>query len=538
MKAQKKVAVAAFFAALVAVGLVLHGDYGVGWDEQNNFNYGAITLDHVLGRNADAHHYRNPDDFWHPVSGQFARTHGPAFEVLLVAIERASGLGETPGGIKLRHLCVYLTLVGGAFFFYLLCRRVFSSVALGLLGALLYMLHPRIFAHGFHNSMDIGFLALFTVCMFTMLRCVERPGLARGCIHGLACAVLVDIRIAGLLVPCLSGGFLLLELAAASPRLPQLRRSGACVGGFVLLFFPVVVLLWPMLWSDPVGNLLAALSVSSKDPWNWWELYLGQKIYARDVPWHFTPVWLLVTTPPLQLALAVVGLGALAAALRPRWSCYREHRGLLLGLCCLLGPLAAVALLRSTLFNGWRHMYFIYPGLLLPGLYGVAALRRWCGRLQTAWARRAVSALLATLLLYGVGSTVAFMVRSHPQQVAYFNVFTGGLAGARARFQTGYWGSEYREGLEQILKLHRRPGCCIRIYASREPAAMAPVGFNLGLLPEPQRSWFQITEDLSRADYFLTNFCNHIPHPRLPELWSREVDGVKVIALYRGGAVR
>ena len=527
-------ATAGLFAVLGLLGLLLFADYGVGWDEENNATYGAITLDHVLGRNQDAHHYRNPQDFWHPVTGQFARTHGPAYEVLLVALERASGLQDTPEGIKLRHLCVFLTLVAGAFFFHLFCRRVFGSWKLGLLGAAIFMLHPRIFAHGFHNSMDVGFLAAFTLSMVTVLRALERPSFWRGCVHGAACAVLVDIRIAGMIMPVISVAFLALELVAASSRKRLLLQAGLCLAGAALLFFPLVVLLWPMLWSDPLGNFVQSFAVSASDPWSWWELYLGQNIWAKDVPWHFTPVWMLVTTPPLYSALALLGLAGLLARIRLTRETYQERRGELLALSCLALPLVVVALLGSTLFNGWRHMYFVYPGFLVLALGGVILVARLIRtRLASPRLRHGAAALGIVTLSAGLASTVSFMVRAHPHQNSYFNVFTGGLAGARARFQTGYWGPEYREALEQLLKVRRRTGCCIKIYMSTVPAALTPVRFNVAILDAPERSWFQYTEEITQADYFISNFCNHIPPPDLPEVWSREVDGVKVVAVYR-----
>ena len=527
-------ATAALFSAAVLLGLLVFSDYGVGWDEENNATYGAITLDHVLGANPGAHHYRNPDDFWHPVTGQFAMTHGPAYEVLLVALERVSGLQDTPAGIKLRHLCVFLTLVAAAFFFHLFCRRALGSWRLGLLGAAMFLLHPRIFAHGFHNSMDIGFLAAFTLCMVTLQRALGRPSFINGCVHGAACAVLVDVRIAGMIMPAISVAFLALEGVAAPSRGAWLRRAGLCLAGAALLFFPLVIALWPMLWPDPPGNFWQSFAVSANDPWSWWELYLGEKLLATDVPWHFTPVWMLVTTPPLYSGLCLLGLLGLAARARLSRSFYLEHRGQLLALSSLLLPLVAVALLRSTLFNGWRHLYFVYPGFLVLALGGVMfAARLIRERLASPAARRIATALGLAALLAGAATTVTFMVRSHPQQHSYFNVLTGGLSGARARFQTGYWGPEYREALEHLLKVRKRHGCCVRIYMSTVPAALTPVRFNVAILPAPQRMWFQYTEDKSKADYFLTNFCDHIPRLDLPEVWSRTVDGVKVMAIYK-----
>ena len=528
-------ATAGLFLALVLLGLALHADYGVGWDEQHNATYGQITLDHVLGSDRSSHHFNKPTDFWHPVSGQFARTHGAVYEVLLVAL---TGRDDTPERIELRHLLVYLTLVLGAFFFHLLCRRVFGSWKMGLLGAALLMLHPRIFAHGFHNSMDIGFLVAFTACMLTLLRALERRRVVDGCLHGAACAVLVDIRIAGMIMPAITAAFVLLEvIAAPSPR-ARLRQMVLPGVGFAALFVPLVVLLWPMLWSDPLANFLQAFGVSSHDPWQWWELYLGQKVQASEVPWHFTPVWMAVTTPPLLTALALTGLGWLLASARPSRAFYRQHRGPLLALCCLGLPLAAVALLGATLFNGWRHMYFVYPGFLVLALY---ALDRAAPLIRARLARprrRAAHVLLAAAVAAGMTPAACFMVRAHPHQIAYFNVLTGGLPGARGTFQTGYWGPEYREGLEQLLAIDRPEGCCIKLYMSKLAPVMSPVHYNVGALPEPRRRWFQFTQDVNTADYFLSNFCDHIPakdytEHGLTELWSRKVDGVKVIALYR-----
>lgn len=43
--------VAAFFAGLVGLGVAVHDDYGVGWDEGNNTVFGSIMLDHITGKN-------------------------------------------------------------------------------------------------------------------------------------------------------------------------------------------------------------------------------------------------------------------------------------------------------------------------------------------------------------------------------------------------------------------------------------------------------------------------------------------------------
>ena len=203
-----------------------------------------------------------------------------------------------------------------------------------------------------------------------------------------------------------------------------------------------------------------------------------------------------VTTPPLYLGLCLLGLVGLLARVRLCRSFYTARRGELVALCCLALPLVIVAILGSTLFNGWRHMYFVYPGLVTLALGGVLLVARAVRRLNAPGPRRAAAVLGLAALAASVGSTLWFMVRAHPQQHAYFNTLTGGMAGARARFQTGYWGPEYREALAQLFKQRKRAGCCVRIYMSTVPAALSPVRFNAAMLEAPERFWLKYTEDL------------------------------------------
>ena len=95
---------------------------------------------------------------------------------------------------------------------------------------------------------------------------------------------------------------------------------------------------------------------------------LGQELPASELPWHYPLVWLHVTTPLAYQAAALLGLVVTTAALlrRPLARLPQpagQLDALLLG--WLLGPLALVIGLHSILYDGWRHLYFIYPALLL-----------------------------------------------------------------------------------------------------------------------------------------------------------------------------
>ena len=531
-------------AGLVSLGVVVHDDYGVGWDDENNSMYGNLTLDYVrqLFELVDERSYRlrygrQLDElpaFWSPVNGRFAKTHGPIFEVLLVALERQLPMEDVRDQVLFRHLCINLVFCAGVCFFFLLIRRLFSSWRVGLLAALLLVLSPRIFAHSFYNSMDIPFLSVYIACTYTLLRYLERTTLRNALVHGLACGVLISTRIAGIIVPAITVGFLVLELYFSRSRKVYLGRATISLLAYAILMVLVVVCAWPMLWTDPLGNFVSAFKVSANDPWPFWEIYMGAKVKGSEVPWHFTPVWMLITTPPLYSVLALVGLWGMVSSRAGLRRSYLKNRGLLVCLLCFLAPLVAVAVFGSTLFNGWRHMYFVYPGYLALAVAGLVYLWRRCGAASSAGHKKIGRVVVAGAVLASVTFTAAFMIRSHPHQIVYFNLFAGGLKKAKQNFQVGYWGAEYKEALEYLLENVQAHEGRYPIFLSDNPPTLLPVLFNTKIIPVQHRHKFAVVTSKAHGRFFFTNYSAHIPtYDGFEELWSREVDGVKILTVFR-----
>jgi len=84
---------------------------------------------------------------------------------------------------------------------------------------------------------------------------------------------------------------------------------------------------------------------------------------SSELPWHYIPVWIAITTPSAHLALFVIAYRRHPLAPGDAaWSCGRVTRS-----CRTLFPrpglpaIAAVIALHSVLYGGWLHLYFIYP---------------------------------------------------------------------------------------------------------------------------------------------------------------------------------
>ena len=473
------------FIGLLPLALWLHGDYGVTWDQALHRGYGRDVTRYVL-QVAGASEATQQRLVSGPVSSNIttpdhalnhALQHGPVVEATLFGIERLLNLDDMYHVKRLRHLLCFVLFAVGVAFFFLLCRRLFCSVAAGALGAAALVLSPRIFAHAFFNTADMPFLSFYIVAIYTMVRFLERPGPWATLAHAAACVLVIDVRVAGLVVPAVTMAALVVRALGRPAPWPALRRTALPALVFAFFCAAGVVMLWPVLWSDPVGNLALALSRSTMDHRLGSELYMGS--VHVSVPWHYVPVWIGITTPPAYLALMLAGAALLGAA---AWrGGVRRHLAELAVVACTLIPLAAVMLLGTSLYNGWRHLYFVYPPLLVLAVGGAVRLWRLGARLGPGRGRALRVGLAATLC--GVALwTGALVVRAHPQQHAYFNALVGG-AGGRPRAVPGGLLRRGRHGGPALFGQPRwsraagrdgrraRPG---RLAGSGEPAVHAP----------------------------------------------------------------
>ncbi len=525
-----------FFGLLLTLGLALHRDYGVSWDEVNNHLNGLVNLKYVAQRLLPELAARPPfNQRWIPELLHYKdRDHGALFEMLTSVLGAALTDGDSRSFYFLRHLCVFLTFGLGVWALYGLGRARFGDWRLGLLVAAALVASPRLFAEAFYNGKDVVYMALYTLAMLTLLRLLRRPTAGRALLHALATAAAIDVRAHALHLLLVTGLMLALEArlgvaeAPAGPR-PRYGRLGGLYAGAALVF---AVLGWPYLWAAPLPDLLRFGSGLRSYGWGHSVLYWGRFVSAAQVPWHYAPVWLAVTTPLPYVLAGLLGLGAaLRGLLRTGRLRHRAGRLDLLLLLWFAGPLLAVMALGSALYDGWRHLYFVYPALLLLAVRGGLLLVRWA---RTGLAARRVALALAVGAGIGVAHTVARMVQLHPLQNVYFSVLPA--AAAERLFERDYWGLAYRQGLEWVLAHDAAPRLTV------STPHYVPFYNNSLILPPADRARLRFaTRAEGTAAYFLTGYRWH-PQSYADSL-GREVHairagGVKVLSVFRrGGAL-
>ena len=258
----------AALALFLTVGLAVLDDYGVTTDEGYQRTLAIQNLDYVL--RASSAFPQNHD-----------KLYGVAFEAPLVLVERALGLKDSRAIYLSRHLLTHLFFLVGGFFAYLLALRLFRNRWLALLAALLFLLHPRLYAHSFFNSKDIPFLAAFVIALFLTHRAFGRGGVGSFALLGAAMGILVNLRIMGFVLLACVLLARLLDVGLASGKEERVRAL-AGAGAFALTAALTAYAALPFLWGTPISGFSEWWAVSSAFPNLTTQLFGGELFERGD----------------------------------------------------------------------------------------------------------------------------------------------------------------------------------------------------------------------------------------------------------------
>ena len=524
---QEKLAVTAFFAFLLLLGLSVYKDYGLSWDEGLHHDAGVHALEYVVNGNRT-------------LFSDMAAEYGVAFELPLAAAEKAVGW-EYPKDSReiylMRHLCTFLLFYVGVLFFYLLCRRHFGSWKAGLTGAFFLVLSPRIFANSFYNAKDLPFLSLSVIAVYTLLWYLDKKNYSRASVHALACALPFNIRMAGIFVPALTLMFASVDMVFRRPR----EKPAPVVKSlllFALLFIALSYAIWPYLWADPANKLWHAYEKTKNILPNANVFYFGEVINAANLPWHYVPVWIAITTPSTYLFLFAVGvIVSLFRILKGPVRFDSSGKETMIFLCWLCLPLAAVIIGKVVIYNGWRHLFFIYPALLIFSLEGLTFLMRKVEskfngehtfRLWGFNSKITAGSILTIAVALSLAGTVSFMVKNHPQEGVYFNSLAGSnITEIQGKFDMDYWGLSYRRALEYVLE--KDGGERINISVVNYPG-----GLNALILKPGEKERLVYVENLWDAEYYLTLDGNTRGCPQCKEeFYSIKAEDAKIMVVYK-----
>jgi hypothetical protein len=496
-----------------AFGLFLVPDFGISWDEAMSRHNGLVSLKHalatldsrILAEDAYLRGITTPLQEYHD------RDYGVAFDLPAGLLERSFGLSDSRIVFLSRHALTFLVSLTGLIAVYAICRRRHASIWAGLAAGLLMVTSPRQFAESFYNSKDIVLMAVVAVAMATHLRLLLRPTTVATICHAAMTAIALNVRVAALGIVLLTAATLIVGLVSVPARR---KRYLAALLLYVAATSLLTVIMWPYLWDDPWRNFASAVSNMGSFRWPGSMLFRGEVVLATDLPWSYLPTWIAVTTPPHVLLFFALGLFPIIIAARRFAMGERGDAAALaqdaIVLLYFFGPVIGVMAFGSILYDGWRHLYFVYPAMICLACGGLA----WTWRaLSRAPRPRLAVALVVT---FSMGSTIGWMVLAHPHQYVYFNL----LASKPwvGHYETDYWGVTGSAALNIAL------GDTDSELVSFWTASAMNLPLSAQMLPSDTRPRVKFVDTKAKADYVITNYREH---------WARPYDVLDGLTLVR-----
>jgi hypothetical protein len=504
--------VIAFFCIFFLVGIFIYRDYGMAFDAVFAKLTGEQSINYIFHQNMD-------------LFSSVYKEYGAAFELLITSLYTLLNLQTDVQIYFFRHLIIFCSFFTGTIFFYLLIKLRFKSWKIGLFGALLLILSPRIFESAFVNSRDIPFMVFTIISAYTLFKLDEKMRVRDAIIHGAVTGFLIAIRPVGLFMVGLSGLVFLIKLMVSIREQQKIiGRILLSAGSFLVFTVGFTIMWWPWLWPDPIGNFVYAFSSFAQySAWKGVVLYMGEVFEPTNLPWHYTPVWILVTTPLLYSFFALGGLFLwIAGVVRKKIDLRKfTDRIDLAVVTWFILPMIMVAVLHSILYSGWRHMFFIYPAMLymtITGMVSVSGLLR-----QTFSFKLPQTLLRGTIILSLIGTTVAMAI-NHPYESMYFNILAGkNLRSAKYRYGLDFYGLCAKEALDYVLENSEQ--VTIDILPSKSVVLRSAY-----LIPVGERSRIRWTGNFNVADYFIGAYTDQREEFVLPGNYQL------VYAVERGGA--
>ncbi|MBU3584104.1 glycosyltransferase family 39 protein [Polynucleobacter sp. 15G-AUS-farblos] len=511
---QKKIIVPLFFSLWMLIGIVAHNDYGLSMDESIERTTGLVSTkylansiplkplidDPVISQKEipDLHDYAD-------------KSFGPFFAIVSILLERIFNIGNGIDERKIyefRHLLTFLFSFFGGVAIYQLAARRFKNWGIGLLAVLLLITSPRFFAESFYNNKDLVFLSLFALAANASIRFTLNVNKLNAFWAALFTAAAIDTRIAAIFLVGLT--FLGISL--------RLQQRELCFKNIIpplLLYFlasaALVVLFWPLLWESPIANFLNTLGGFSR----WVRssltiLFMGKEISSTAVPWEYIPTYILITTPPPIILCFLIGayliLKSLSTTARKKGRLFLNSDQIqdLIFCAIVFIPILSAIALNSVVYDGWRHLYFIYPFILLVSILGITHFYQ-----QVNIASKLMRSGFFICISLFIAHNILWIKNAHPYQYSYFNLFAG--KNWVSKFDVDYWGLSNKNALHYVLNRDSRE--LIKIY----PDSFITLTDTLRIFSQQDQKRILVVDNLHDADYIFTNYRQNGKTSTLPD---------------------
>lgn len=478
-----KITLTLFLVFLIVGCLTLPG-YGINWDTINHLPRGQAYLHYFLIGKEDysdlpvwEKYYQNPDSllvdtniskekavarsFYQSDATPFSwfmtndgNGHPPLSDILSsvfnVILFQKVGLINDIDSYHVYGIFLAALLVGLLYFW---VSKIYGKFA-GLVSAASLLLYPLFWSEAhFNTEKDVPETVYWSFFLFCIWQGFSKKSYKWLTISGLffflALGTKFNILFALPLVAIWFGTLVLSNIVQKREKIKEqinyFFKPMLVFGGSLILGTALFIASWPYLWPDPIDRIGKVL-----------KFYKGIGLTTNVDPNFLGPLgantyplqWIFYTTPPVVLFFFIVGL-FFALKLSKK----ETDKISWLFLLWFLVPVLRITWPGTTVYGGIRQIMEYIPAMAVIAGIGAAGLRGWIVKLIPGFKKNPL--ILASLIMLSFAPIAIRLVQIHPNENVYFNVFVGGLAGAKARDLPSWgntFGAAYREGFSWLDK--------------------------------------------------------------------------------------
>ncbi len=312
---------------------------------------------------------------------------------------------------------------------YEMCYKFAKNNKLALIGPILILLTPRFFGHIAANPKDVPFAIVYFISLASIVLLKKHDQPLSILLLGISFGFTQSLRLVGYSIYVIYLIFALLE----KNNFANFKKIFSIILRFSLIFcvgFLIHLLSHPFLGADPLGNFMSLINSSKNYPWSGKILYNSQLITTQELPWHYLPTWILITTPISIIFLMGYNL-----------KFYKKHQPAekLLWLAFNVN-LILFFVLKPKIYDGLRHMLHLLPLISTLAAFSLIRLIKQKKKIVT------------TVMLTHLFFIIICIIRLFPYQYTYFNELILGTRGAEGKYELDYWGASYKETVTWLNK--------------------------------------------------------------------------------------
>jgi tetratricopeptide (TPR) repeat protein len=431
-------------AAILILMPLLSKDYGQSADEWIQIVYGKHIWDYFTIGDQQALDYTN-------MSLQFTHQnyYGGMFDFTTEVLHRWFPSIQV---YILRHFCNSILGALMMVFTGLLAFRLTKKWSVGLLALLFIIFSPRIFGESMNNPKDIPYASGFIMGIYFFIALLQDfPN--KKWIHGVGIfagfALAFGVRSAGGILQVAYIGLIAIlyywfdkeqrqQLFAEKNK--QLKQILLVTGVSLLVGYVAGLATWPWGQQSPISNTLEALQGMTNRDAYLRVLFEGKYYMSNAMPWYYEFKWMFISNPvPVLLGFVLLPILVMKAM---------KLHGKFAVVFVLFGsffPILYMVYKHSTVYDTWRHVFFVYPFWVMASVMGWDVLSVWIKDVSKQWIPKGVALLLLL-------PAIIWTVRSHPNQYVYFNELEGGHKGAYGYYDLDYYQNTGKQACDWILK--------------------------------------------------------------------------------------